>query len=88
MTDGSHDVGGQLGHGAIAREAHEPPFHHEWEMRVFALNRTLLAARVYNLDEFRYAVERLPKGTYERATYYERWLLAIELLLREKKVLA
>ncbi len=80
-------MGGQLGHGAIARDPDEPPFHHEWEMRVFALNRTLLAARVYNLDEFRYAVESLPRETYERATYYERWLLAIERLLHDKSVL-
>jgi nitrile hydratase len=87
MTDGAHDLGGQAGHGAIAREADGAPFHHEWELRVFALNRTLLAARVYNLDEFRYAQERLPRETYQRASYYERWLLAIERLLHEKRVL-
>ncbi len=87
MTDRAHDVGGQVGHGAVTREPDEPPFHHEWELRVFALNRTLLAARVYNLDEFRYAVERLPRATYERSSYHERWLLAIEHLLEEKQVL-
>ena len=84
---GVHDVGGKLGHGAIAREENEPPFHHEWELRVFALNRTLLGARVYDLDEFRWSVERLTPEVYERATYYERWLLAIEALLRDKRVL-
>ena len=84
---GVHDVGGKPGYGAIEREANEPPFHHEWELRVFALNRTLLAAGVYNLDEFRRAVERLPEEVYERASYYERWLLAIEELLRKKSAL-
>ena len=83
-----HDVGGKPGYGAIVREANQPPFHHEWELRVFALNRTLLAARVYNLDEFRASVERLPERIYERVSYYERWLLAIEALLRKKDVLA
>jgi nitrile hydratase len=76
------------GVGAIAREADEPPFHHEWEARVFALNRLLLAARIYNLDEFRYAIERMPPEEYARASYYEKWLVAIELLLRERGVLA
>lgn len=84
---GTHDVGGKPGYGAIVREANEPPFHHEWELRVFALNRTLLAARIYDLDEFRASVERLSEQIYERASYYERWLLAMELLLRDKKVL-
>ena len=84
---GVHDIGGNPGYGAIAREANEPPFHHEWELRVFALNRTLLGSRVYDLDEFRGSVERLPPEVYARATYYERWLLAIEALLRDKRVL-
>ena len=39
--------------GPIVREQGEPPFHHEWEARVFALNRRLLQLGVYNLDEFR-----------------------------------
>jgi hypothetical protein len=82
-----HDVGGKNGHSAIPREANEPPFHHEWELRVFALNRTLLGARVYNLDEFRASVERLPEELYARVSYYKRWLYAIEALLQEKRVL-
>jgi nitrile hydratase len=83
----AHDVGGTPGFGPIARETDEPPFHHEWEARVFALNRLLLAAGLYNLDEFRFAVERMPKDAYLAASYYERWLVAIETLLREKRVL-
>jgi nitrile hydratase len=84
----SHDVGGAEGVGAISREADEPAFHHDWEARVFALNRLLLARRVYDLDEFRYAIERIEPDAYARASYYERWLVAIETLLREKGVLA
>ncbi|MET0593827.1 MAG: hypothetical protein ABW133_14080 [Polyangiaceae bacterium] len=83
----THDVGGVSGFGPIVREEGEPPFHHEWEARVFALNRRMLQLGFYNLDEFRYAVERMPEKDYLASTYYEKWLVAIELLLREKKVL-
>jgi nitrile hydratase len=83
----THDIGGTTGAGLIAREADEPPFHHEWEARVLALNRLLLGARLYNLDEFRYAIERMPPEEYKSASYYERWLTAIEHILHEKGVL-
>ncbi len=39
-----HDIGGLHGFGALAIENDEPPFHHEWEARVFAINRFLLEA--------------------------------------------
>jgi nitrile hydratase subunit beta len=84
-----NDVGGQQGFGAIDREAgDEPAFHADWEARVFTLNRVLLRRGVYNLDEFRDAIERMPPEEYLRASYYERWLTAIETLLAEKGVLA
>jgi nitrile hydratase len=82
-----NDVGGMHGFGAIEREADEPPFHHEWEARVFALNRMLLGRGIYNLDEFRYAVERIDPAVYYGLSYYERWFAGIETLLREKGVL-
>jgi nitrile hydratase len=84
---GVHDVGGRHGFGSIEREADEPLFHHEWEARVFALNRVLLGRGVYNLDEFRFAVERIDPARYYGMPYYERWFTAIEMLLREKGVL-
>lgn len=80
-----NDVGGMHGFGPIVREADEPPFHHEWEARVFALNRVLLARGVYTLDEFRFAVERIEPTAYFSLSYYERWFTAIERLLREKR---
>jgi nitrile hydratase len=84
----THDVGGAAGYGPIEREPGEPPFHHEWEARVFVLNRLLLGRKVYNLDEFRYAIERMPPEQYRAASYYERWAIAIERLLAEKGVLS
>jgi nitrile hydratase len=82
-----NDVGGLHGFGAIEREADEPRFHHEWEARVFALNSVLLRKGVYTLDEFRDAIEQMPPDAYRDASYYERWLAAIETLLARKGVL-
>jgi len=82
-----HDVGGMHGFGPLAIERDEPAFHHEWEARVFAINRFMLKAGWYTLDEFRATIERIPPADYLRASYYERWLFAIEILVREKGVL-
>jgi nitrile hydratase subunit beta len=84
---GIHDLGGLHGFGPLAIEHDEPPFHHEWEARVFALNRFFLRAGWYTLDEFRAAVERMPPSAYLAASYYERWLYGIESLLAEKGIL-
>jgi len=84
--DRPHDIGGLVVFGAIDRSDDEP-FHHEWEARVFALNRLLLRRGVYTLDEFRDAIERMEPAQYHDASYYERWLHAIETLLSEKGVL-
>lgn len=83
-----NDVGGQQGFGAVDPDlAEEPTFHADWEARVFALNSVLLRKGVYNLDEFRDAIERMPPAEYLSAPYYERWLAAIERLLAEKGAL-
>jgi nitrile hydratase subunit beta len=81
-----NDVGGQTGFGAVRVEADEPPFHADWEARVYALNAALLKRGVYNLDEFRDAIERIPPGEYLAASYYERWLAAMERLTQERGV--
>jgi nitrile hydratase len=82
-----HDIGGLHGFGPLAIESDEPPFHHEWEARVFAINRFLLQRGSYTLDEFRDAIERMPPAEYLAASYYERWLHAIETLIDAKGVL-
>ncbi|WP_281066848.1 SH3-like domain-containing protein [Streptomyces inhibens] len=83
-----NDVGGQTGFGALEIEADEPPFHADWEARVFALNSVLVRNGVYRLDEFRDAVERMDPQEYLATSYYERWLKAIETLLAEREVLS
>ena len=84
--NGPHDVGGRLDFGAIDTGDDGQPFHHEWEARVFSINRALLTKGVYTLDEFRYAVEQMKPEQYYAASYYERWLTAIEMLLAAKGV--
>ena len=41
-----------------------------------------------NVDELRRGIESMPPDEYEHASYYERWLYAIETILGEKGVLA
>ncbi len=83
-----NDVGGQIGFGEVpvGPAGDEPPFHADWEARVYALNAVLLRRGVYNLDEFRDAIERMPPQEYLAASYYERWFTAITTLLVEKGV--
>ncbi|MFB9302268.1 hypothetical protein [Kibdelosporangium philippinense] len=81
-----NDVGGVQGFGKIELEQEEPPFHADWEAHVFALNGAMLRHGIYQLDEFRDAIERLSPSQYLAASYYERWFLAIRTLLIEKGV--
>ncbi len=83
-VNGVHDMGGSRGHGMVVIEQDEPVFHHPWEGRVRGMMQQLIRAGVFNLDEFRHAQERLLPDEYLRSGYYERWLAAIELLIREK----
>jgi hypothetical protein len=75
-----NDVGGQSGFGSVAVEPDEPSFHADWEARVYALNVAMLRRGVYNLDQFRDAIERMPPAEYLEASYYERWLHAVDTL--------
>lgn len=81
-----NDVGGMQGFLAIDSEIEGPAFHADWEAHVFAINQALLRRSVYNLDEFRDAIERMSVDEYLAASYYERWLHAITTLLAEKGV--
>ncbi|MEJ2889206.1 hypothetical protein [Actinomycetospora aeridis] len=81
-----NDVGGMVGFPPIVEEPDEPRWHADWEAHVVALNGALLRRGVYNLDEFRDAIERIPPGEYLAASYYEKWLRAITALLAEKGV--
>ena len=81
-----HDVGGQSGFGPVPVGGDGQPFHADWEARVYALNGVLRARGLYNVDELRDAIERIPPAEYLEASYYERWMRAIETLLTEKGI--
>jgi nitrile hydratase subunit beta len=85
-VNGVHDLGGMHGFGPVVREENEPVFHEEWERRAFALVESAFSWRRFNTDEFRRTIERMPPARYLAASYYERWLYAIESLLIEKGV--
>lgn len=82
-----NDVGGMYGFESFDAADEHAGFQHEWEARVFAINRILLERGAYTLDEFRHAVERMEPRAYLEASYYERWLHAIETLVREKGII-
>src|SRR4029079_15002981 len=68
-----HDMGGQQNYGAVAPEADEPVFHHDWERRVLAMNLAMGATKLWNIDQGRAAVEKLPPAQYVASSYYEKW---------------
>ena len=82
--DGVHDLGGMQGFGRVEREKDEPVFHARWEAEVLAMMRAGGGRGVYNLDEFRHAIERMRPAEYLAATYYEKWLAGITRLFVEK----
>ena len=83
--NGAHDMGGVIGHGGLDAGRDERAVHHSWEGRVNAMMRLLLARGLFNLDQFRQAVERIPASEYLASAYYERWLTALEALTRESR---
>lgn len=85
--NGVHDMGGTHGFGPVQREENEPLFHADWEARVLAINRLSRKHGYYNIDEFRYGIERMQPAHYLRSTYYERWLATVEYNLIEKGLL-
>lgn len=84
--NGIHDMGGMHGFGPIPRETNEPVFHAAWERRMFAIVLAAFGARIFNVDEFRRAIERIPAADYLRSSYYERWMRALSALLQEKNI--
>lgn len=83
-----NDIGGQSGFGEVPVGADAEPFSADWEARVCALAAVLRQRGLFTTDELRDAIERLPPAVYLTASYYERWLGAMELIVAEKGLLA
>jgi nitrile hydratase len=77
--DNVHDVGGLTGFGPVVREENEPVFHEPWEGRIFALCGAMLNELA--VDEYRWAIERMKPVDYLTASYYEKWVIALEQAL-------
>jgi nitrile hydratase len=86
--DGVHDLGGMHGFGRVEREENEPAFHAPWEAAVVAMMRAGGARGVFNIDEFRHAIERMRPADYLDATYYEKWLDGIARLYVERGIVS
>ena len=85
--DGVHDMGGMHGFGPVEPEPDEPVFHGRWEARTFAMRQACGALGRWNIDMARHANERMPPEQYLPASYYERWLAGLEMLLLESGLL-
>lgn len=84
--NGVHDMGGMDGFGKVEPEANEPAFHHEWEGRVMAMVRAIGANGGLNIDSQRFARESLPPAVYLTSSYYQKWLLALQNQMIERKM--
>ena len=82
--DGIHDLGGTQGFGAVRHSADAKAFHEDWEKRVNALYSLAVRLGVFNMDEYRHAIERMEPRHYVSASYYERSLTSLATLLVEK----
>jgi nitrile hydratase subunit beta len=80
-----HDLGGRATATPIDRSEHELA---DWELLADALVGALGENGLMNVDELRRGIESMPPAGYEAASYYERWLYAMETILAEKGVLA
>ncbi len=85
--DGMHDLGGKQGFGRIRFTKKAPTFHAAWEKRVNALYSLAVKRGIFNMDEYRHAIERMEPRHYLSASYYERSLTSLATLLVEKGVM-
>ena len=84
--NGAHDLGGMHGFGPVVADGGSHVRYATWEYRTHALLRVALQGGLFNVDEFRHAIERLNPAEYLASSYYERWQKSIERLLVEKGV--
>ena len=84
--DGMHDLGGKQGFGAVRYTLDAAAFHAPWEKRVNALYAFAVKLGIFNMDEYRHAIERMEPRHYLSASYYERSLTSLATLCVEKGI--
>ena len=82
--DGIHDMGGRQGFGVIRYTHKATAFHADWEVRVNSLYAHAVRLGIFNMDEYRHAIERMDPRHYLTASYYERSLTSLATLFVEK----
>lgn len=84
--DGIHDLGGRQGFGTVRYTLNATAFHAEWEVRANSLYAFAVRQGLFNMDEYRHAIERMEPRHYLSASYYERSLTGLATLCVEKGV--
>jgi len=84
--DGMHDLGGKQGFGRVRHSLKAQTFHEPWEKRVNALFSLAIKLGIFNMDEYRHAIERMEPRHYLSASYYERTLTSLATLCVEKGI--
>ena len=82
--DGMHDLGGKQGFGPVRYALNAPAFHADWEVRANSLYAYAVRLGIFNMDEYRHAIERMEPRHYLTASYYERSLTSLLTLCVEK----
>ena len=85
--DGIHDLGGKQGFGPVRYVPGAPAFHAAWEVRANSLYAHAVRLGLFNMDEYRHAIERMEPRHYLSASYYERSLTSLASLCVEKGLL-
>ena len=86
--DGVHDLGGKQGFGKVRWTQDATAFHAPWEVRANSLYAFAVRKGLFNMDEYRHAIERMEPRHYLNASYYERSLTAMLTLCVEKGVVS
>jgi nitrile hydratase subunit beta len=84
--DKVHDLGGKPGFGPVRFTQDATAFHSKWEVRANSLYALAVRKGIFNMDEYRHAIERMEPRHYLAAGYYERSLTGLATLLVEKGI--
>ncbi len=88
------DIAEMQPQSALPRKSGEMVFHNDWERRAFAIAVSLAEQGVFDWSEFQQQLVRAIAEAEQDDTqnpsrgYYESWLVAMETLLEEKRLLA
>src|SRR5262249_51556235 len=84
--DAMYDLGGKQGFGKVRYAIKATAFHASWEVHVNSLYAVAVRKGIFNMDEYRHAIERMEPRHYVTASYYERSLTSLATLCVEKGI--